>query len=243
MKQISLNRISLLIKRYVFMNLKTHLIYLAGAAAILLMLSLLTTWVAKGEYDYLLFQNQMKAIAIFGGFIITSKVFKEISSKHRGWFYMMLPANPIEKVLAYWLTTSIGYIVIASIAMVVLSIITSLITSIFFKTALYVYNPVDKTGLMFMVHYCILQSVFFLGAISFRKNNFLKTILAMFVVIVVVAIILGIISYLLYNDASIDSTGMNIINPKIYYSLNIVYYALVIPFFLTVSYFKFKERR
>jgi hypothetical protein len=225
------------------MNLKTHLIYLAGAAAILLMLSLLTTWVAKGEYDYLLFQNQMKAIAIFGGFIITSKVFKEISSKHRGWFYMMLPANPIEKVLAYWLTTSIGYIVIASIAMVVLSIITSLITSIFFKTALYVYNPVDKTGLMFMVHYCILQSVFFLGAISFRKNNFLKTILAMFVVIVVVAIILGIISYLLYNDASIDSTGMNIINPKIYYSLNIVYYALVIPFFLTVSYFKFKERR
>jgi hypothetical protein len=65
----------------------------------------------------------------------------------------------------------------------------------------------------------------------------------MFVVIVVVAIILGIISYLLYNDASIDSTGMNIINPKIYYSLNIVYYALVIPFFLTVSYFKFKERR
>ena len=54
----------------------------------------------------------------------------------------------------------------------------------------------------------------------------------MFVVIVVVAIILGIISYLLYNDASIDSTGMNIINPKIYYSLNIVYYALVIPFSL-----------
>ena len=47
MKQISLNRISLLIKRYVFMNLKTHLIYLAEAAAILLMLSLLTTWVAK----------------------------------------------------------------------------------------------------------------------------------------------------------------------------------------------------
>ena len=242
MKQISLNRISLLIKRYVFMNLKTHLIYLAGAAAILLMLSLLTTWWLR-ENMIFINQNQMKAVAIFGGFIITSKVFKEISSKHRGWFYMMLPANPIEKVLAYWLTTSIGYIVIASIAMVVLSIITSLITSIFFKTALYVYNPVDKTGLMFMVHYCIFQSVFFLGAISFRKNNFLKTILAMFVVIVVVAIILGIISYLLYNDANIDSTGMNIINPKIYYSLNIVYYALVIPFFLSVSYFKFKERR
>ena len=242
----SAKRIGLLMYRHVFYNLKTYLLSFAAVASILIIISFLNT---LGS-DYLskdLFITLGKVFLFIGGVMLTSNVFKEISSKHRGWLYMMLPANPSEKILSYWLLTTVGYVVMASLTMVVSSIVLSVLSTLIFKTAFYVFNPFSMAYLEILLHYCIVQSLFFFGAIFFQKNNFIKTILSVFVFNTILGIIAVIITYLLFGTAGIDSnnlqlTGDHFFTVIIPYTAKVFYYGLMVPFFIVVSYFKFKER-
>ncbi len=246
MKQISLYRIFLLIKRYIYVYLKTYLIGFAAAGVTMLMLSIIITWSNNGEYNHISFQNQMQVVVVICGYIITSTIFKEINSKHSGWFYTMLPANPSEKVLSYWSLSSIGYIIVASIAMILVSILTSLVTIILFKTNFYVYNPFCESNVFFMVNYCIFQSIFFLGAIYFKKNNFIKTILAIMLFVTALIVVVGVVNFLLFEETSIKYVELVNENKEgkiaLKYVAEFVYYGLLVPFMLIVSYFRIKER-
>ncbi|MDD2549590.1 MAG: hypothetical protein PHD00_05765 [Bacteroidales bacterium] len=242
----SAKRIGLLMYRHVFYNVKTYLLSFAAAGSILIIISLLSTigndYLAKG-----LFITLGQVFLFIGGVMLTSNVFKEISSKHRGWLYMILPANPSEKILSYWLLTTAGFAVMASLTMVASSIVLSVLSTLIFKTAFYVFNPFSVAYLEILLHYCIVQSLFFFGAIFFQKNNFIKTILSVFVFNTILGIIAVIITYLVFGKAGINSNNIQLTDDHFFsviipYIAKISYYGLMVPFFVTVSYFKLKER-
>lgn len=242
----SINRIGLLMYRHVFYNLKTYLLSFAALGSILIIISLLNT-IGTNYLDKELFETLGKTFLFIGGVMLTSNIFKEISSKHRGWLYMMLPANPSEKILSYWLLTTVAYVVMASLTMVVSSIVLSVFSGLIFKTAFYVFNPFSIAYLNVMLHYCIIQSLFFFGAIFFQKNNFIKTILSVFVFYSILGVIAVIIMFLLFGTAGMDSNNLKLTDDHFFsvtipYIAKISYYGLMVPFFVIVSYFKFKER-
>lgn len=242
----SIKRVGLLMYRHVFYNLKTYLLSFAALGSMLIIISLLntigTSYLAKD-----LFETLGKTFLFIGGMMLTSSIFKEISSKHRGWLYMMLPANPSEKILSYWLLTTVGYAAMASLALVVSSIVLSVFSTLIFKTAFYVFNPFNIAYLEILLHYCIVQSLFFFGAIFFQKNNFIKTILSVFVFYAILGIVAVIIIYLLFGTAGIDSNNVQLADEHFFTKIipdiaRVSYYGLMVPFFVIVSYFKFKER-
>lgn len=243
----SIRRLTLLMGRDVYTNLKYYLTFFATLGGILITVSLLNTWANNGEYDTSFLLTQGQLMLFLFGLVITSTTFKELHSNNRGWFYLMLPANPLEKLLSNWLITSVGYAVAASLLLVVSSLVSSVFAVLLFGENLYIINPLEPNFLQFLLHYCIIQSVFFLGAIYFKKYHFLKTILALFILFFTFIIVIALISRGIFQTWSISSDQFDIdettiLGSNLLIAIKTLYYALMVPFFLTVSYFKFKEK-
>lgn len=243
----SINRVALLMKRHVVYNFKTYLISFAAVGSILIVISLLKTLANSGYFSEGSFITLGTFFLFVGGILLTSNVFKELSSKNRGWFYLILPANPFEKVSSYWLLTTIGFVLISTLTLILSSIILSTFLSLLFTTEFYVFNPFTVHYLWVLINYFIVQSLFFFGAIFFRKNNFIKTVLSIFVFAFILIIISAIVIYLLFGSTDIGTNDFNLSDDKFFtvtlpYAAKTLYYGLMIPFFITVSYFKLKER-
>lgn len=243
----SVKRVVLLINRHLFYNLRTYLMSFSAAGSILIVISLLKTLTSNGYFSEVSFITLGKLFLFIGGILITSNIFKEISSKHRGWFYMILPANPSEKIFSYWLLTTIGYFIISSLTLIVSSLILSILSTLIFKTTFYIFNPFSVQYLGVFIHYSIAQSLFFFGAIYFRKNNFIKTVLSVFVFVIGLGATSVFIIYLLFGSTGMEMNNLNLSNDHFFtvilpYTAKTLYYGFMIPFFITVSYFKLKER-
>lgn len=243
----SIKRVALLMQRHVFYNLRIYLTSFAAFSSLLIIISLLNTLTSNGQFSKEIIIVLGEVFLFWGGMFLTSNIFKELSSKHRGWLYMMLPANPSEKILSYWLLTTIGYTVMVSLTLIASSIIISVFSTPIFKTAFYVFNPFAADYLAVLTLYCITQSLFFFGAIYFKKHNFIKTILSLCAFIAILGVIAVPIIYLLFGSTSIDSSNFNLVDDHFFTVAlpniaKVLYYGFMVPFFITVSYFKFKER-
>ena len=96
--------------------------------------------------------------------------------------------------------------------------------------------------------YVVTQSVFFLGALYFRKNNLLKTLLSVFVIQAIFSIVMVFAGWLILgefnqlNEENIPADTMYFFTVNIPEIARTVFWVVTAPFFLIVSYFKFKER-
>ena len=247
MKKISIRRTTLLMGRYMALNFKHYAVLFGAMSGVLVGISLLKTWSNGGTYDTYSSLGMGQLFIFLMGLIITSTIFKELGTKSRGWFYMMLPANPMEKLLANWLISTVVYSVVASVVLVLTSMVNSLFTSLIFNEYFYIVNPFRMEFLKLLLHYCIIQSIFFLGAIYFEKNNFFKTLLAIVVSSMGLMIITGIVVKLIFQSPEItidpmEQNGTPEFLKSFVLAVKIGYYSLIVPFFLTVSYFRLKER-
>ena len=247
MNKFSFRRTTLLMGRYMALNFKHYAVIFSTMCGVLVGISLLKTWSNGGAYDTDSLLQMGKLFIFLMGLIITSTIFKELGAKTRGWFYMMLPANPLEKLLANWLISSVVYAVVASVVLVLTSMVNSLFISLIFNEAFYIVNPFRMEFLKLLLHFCIIQSVFFLGAIYFEKNNFFKTLLAIVVFNMGLMVIIGIVAKFILNswgltDVRVKQSGNTDSLELILLAIRIGYYSLIVPFFLTVSYFRLKER-
>ena len=247
MNKFSIRRTTLLMGRYMALNFKYYAVIFSTMCGVLIGISLLKTWSNGGAYDTDSFLGMGQLFIFLMGLIITSTIFKELGTKSRGWFYMMLPANPMEKLLANWLISTVVYSVVASAVLVLTSMVNSLFTSLIFNESFYIVNPFRADFLKLLLHYCIIQSIFFLGAIYFEKNNFFKTLLAIVVSSIGLMIITGIVVKLIFQSPEItidpiEQNGTPEFLESFLLAVKIGYYALIVPFFLTVSYFRLKER-
>jgi len=243
----SIKRVVLLINRHLVYNLRTYLMSFSAAGSILIVISLLKSLANGGTFSEDSFITLGKVFLFIGGILITSNIFKEMSSKNRGWFYLILPANPSEKILSYWLLTTIVYFVIASLTLLLSSILLFIISMFIFKATFYIFDPFSVQYLKVFIHYSIVQSLFFFGAICFKKSNFIKTVLSIFLFIIGLGATSVFIIYLLFGSTALELNNLNLTNDYFFtmllpYTAKTLYYGFMIPFFITVSYFKLKER-
>ena len=191
-------------------------------------------------------KNFFKNFLIFiEGFILTSRVFHEIQTPARSQFYLTLPARTSEKLISNWLLSSFIYIVAAYAGLFLVLVVASLLAAGIFNSPIEVFNPFSAQQVELMGHYLVLQTIFFLGSVYFRKNNFLNTVLSVFAVGIVLSIWSGLVGWMLLPIPNFAIT----VHEFELYSENglkilfgVLYWGLFAPFFLTVSYFTLKER-
>ena len=119
---------------------------------------------------------------VFTGIIYSSLAFLELSTKETKIFFLTLPATNFEKWLSKWLHTAILF-----------PLVFVLLYQLFI---LWTYNYLAETGITLVwrsltdpivgwsvFYYIVLQSIFFLGAVSMPKYSFVKTVVVMVLVL------------------------------------------------------------
>lgn len=130
------------------------------------------------------------------GYAFTSIMFYEKNSANSAPQFFTLPATAFEKIISAWLLSSCAYTVVGLVLLYVLSLLIGLPADWFFSIR--IFNEIWP--------YIIYQSIFFLGAVHFRSNNFLSTLVAIFGVL----ILFGLIALLLVNTFTPDGLFLKI---------------------------------
>jgi len=245
-----INRLKYLIQRDFSINYKTMLIASGAITGFLMFIGTITIIFGDKSMNEQNILGMIMPTLIIAGLISTSLVFSELNSPHRGYLYLTLPASAFEKLISSWLVTSVFYVIFSIVLLFILNVYYIIIAEAFTSKSIPLINIFSIEVLKPFGIYMVVQSIFLLGAIYFRRVNFLKTILAWFVVFIIISLYTGLLGKILFNHFSVDNTMMNHSNDLKLTIENIIvpvakllFWFALAPFFLIVSYFRLKERQ
>lgn len=247
----STRRLSLLGKRQVLGNLNGLLIAFAAIAGALLVISLLSGYSNPASIRGL---SPLYYVVLFvGGYVFTSNIFAELHSPQRSIPFLTLPVSKLERLTNAWLLTAIIYPIFALIGIALIIFLSHLILGIPMVNETFAAVWSVKTWKIVLI-YSITQSLFLFGAVYFRKHNFLKTLLSLFVILNIIGIFAAIVAYFLFGTFKFDSEhwiqgsalspGLENFFIKTFPAImKFAFYYLMIPFFLLLTWFGIKERQ
>jgi len=245
-----MQRFAILSQRYLMFNLKTWLVGLGAASCIIIVISLIQTYATSGIFSLNGMANFGQVLIFIGGYVLTSMAYSEIHTPARSQFFLTLPATTLEKLLSHWLITSVLYILLANVLLSVVLLAGNSIAYLVWGSNISVFNPFGPGNLKLMAIYLSTQSVFFLGALYFRKNNFLKTILSLFALGTAINIIVLLFVMIVFGKPGFDGADLEMIDSDLKFwveetfpvIMKAIFYWILGPFCLLVSFFRLKER-
>ncbi|QHT68745.1 hypothetical protein GXP67_19890 [Rhodocytophaga rosea] len=238
----NINRLFNFIQRQVSLNLPPMLIAAGGIFGLLLVVSLFVAYFDPRDIREI--NSFYLTVFFIGGFIFTSRIFSELNSPQKSYFYLTLPVSTLEKVIGSWVLSSPVYVVVFSVGIFIIYLITGLVAG---GNHASIPDMFDKHYFQSMGVYMVTQTVFFLGAAYFRNYNFLKTLLALFVLQVIIGSYSGLLGWMLFGSKlqSEDFSGgfQYFVEYTIPQIAHVLFWYLLAPFLLVVSYFSLKERQ
>jgi hypothetical protein len=246
----SVHRLYLLIRRQVFSNGKSLLIAFGGVSGFLLIISLLVAYfnpTALSGLTVLYFTTMF-----IGGFIFTSNFFGEMHQIQKSYSFLTLPVSINERLAAGWILTGILFPLFSLLVMAAIVFSANLVMNFTVDMAPF-QSVFSNTSMKLIKIYIITQSIFLFGSVYFRKNNFLKTLLALIVVSLILNIYTGLLGWALFGTFNSDmmvidgnnlTPAMNqLFTNHIPYISKFVFNYLVLPFFMVTTWFGLKERQ
>jgi len=253
---LSLKRLGFLIKRDVFLGGRSLIITFITLFLIVVVLSMLNNLSRHSGFSHL---SNFSGILFIAGYGITAGAFRDIHSKVRAYEWFMLPASLFEKFLARLIITSIGWAGLFIVLYGLASLLGESLNLAIFGYRHTLFNPLDGRVFYITLQYLITQSVFLFGAVYFKKNHFIKTLLGILLVgigFVVVLLFVWRIFFWGYLPGGIGgserrfimeldwSTWGQRINETVkivWIVLRVAYYVLFAPFFWLLTYFRIAE--
>lgn len=243
----NINRLYLLTRRHLWSNLTGWLIAFGALSGVLLVISLLVAYFQPGSLAML--TPTYLTIMFLGGYIFTGSIFSELNEPRKATHYLTLPVSVTERLASAWLLTGILFPLFALLMIFLIIFLANLIMNLTFDFSPFA-NLFSGNYVNAFKSYAITQSVFLLGAAYFRKYNFLKTLLVLFVFFVGFMIITGLMGWLFLSHlAETLQSGEAALNTDpvavrwIPTAANIIYNYLMLPFFLVTTWFTLKERQ
>lgn len=167
--------------------------------------SLLTSLVWAADQDPEFHQIFYPIILLGGGFLFTSVAFSELIEDKSRQFYLTLPASNLEKFLSKLLVSSIAYTTFVVVGYFLFSLLVDGLTNYYYNYQFIPFAPFSGEYWLIFKLYLTLQSIFLLGAITFRKYAFFKTML----IGATLPFVFGIISFLLLRLVFFDYFGFS----------------------------------
>lgn len=197
-EHFSWKRLFLCLRRDIKQNSRTIYVVFGALTGVLLIMSAADLFFGEGSLDY--HRDIFSSILFIGGFIFASGVFKEIHSKETNQAYLMLPASALEKVLSRLLLVSAGWVFFTILWFTASAALSEVLNSLVFGRSHEFFNPFSAWVWKQAAHYTVVQSVFLLGGIYFRKLHFFKTVLAAAVGVISFSLLGGLLVRLVFAD-------------------------------------------
>ena len=255
-EKLSFRRLGLMMKRDFLTGYTTPLIVLAAGISVQLLVDLLTLWrgnVTAGHHTAM-----FAPLLMVGGFIFTSNTFKELHHKETNQSYLLIPASPLEKVLAGLLRSSLGWVLFVALWYGFFTLVSYAFGELILGRHFPFTSPINRGMLEVYSHYLVLQSIFLVGAIYYRKNSFFKTIFSLFLFMIVFALVLVLFfritfadyfrGFMMFNEESVLGPMMELV-PYRFEGLfeflkgikNVLYWGLLAPLAWIPTYVRFRE--
>ncbi len=188
----------LLKKDSLFDHRRTWLV--AGAAFIIGLITIIS-WAYDGDSDTRMFHVDFYGgLLLFAGFVYTASAFKELDESNTAHLYLSLPASNFEKFFSKFLITTIGFAFTFTFIYWIFSLISNGIIEGYFDMDVEPFRPFsDENGLLIKIFF-VVQPLFLLGAIVFRKYAAAKTVVSTILLTILIAAICYLLMRIIYFD-------------------------------------------
>ena len=139
-------------------------------------------------------------ILYVGGLVIISYSFVELGDPIRRSAYLLVPASTLEKASARLALTLVAFPAASLILYWATSLAGSGLGGLIWDESFDVYNPFTEETWRLLSVYPMVHSVFFLGAVWFRKSTLFKTMLAVVLAQIGLAIVTALIFRIVFFD-------------------------------------------
>lgn len=177
--------------------------------------------------------------------VFTSKIFDELHNPQKGYAYLTLPVSTAEKLWGSWILSAPVFTVLFSIVCIILYFLACLVGG-----RMDAFHQIfDLNNLEGIATFIVIQSIFFLGAIYFKKNNFMKTVAVLIILWLALAAYARLLTWpfgLNYTHIYGNMNEGDLMKFRDFMMLwvrDIGFYGLLAPFMMLVSYFRLKERQ
>lgn len=245
----SSNRFIILLKREINHAKRPFLYAIGGVFGGLSIGILVQLFSNSNMHNTLNIDSLLTSVGIMG--IIWSSIsFSELINPASKQQYLALPASTLEKILSKWSIVSILIPIFFIICYIMYSYaFTAVINGLSVKNLPFANFPINDL-VKFILSLSLAQAIFFAGSVWMPKNSILKTgagLVAVFFVICIFSLFaMKIIFYDVIDGWSFNSRNVDVDFPM-FEAFNSVYvksivYLITYTFFITVSYFKLKEK-
>jgi hypothetical protein len=232
-------------KRQLILNISSMWIAFGAVFGTLLFISILEAYFAPLEL--LKVHNLYITVMFIAGYFFSSRIFSEMNRPQKTYLFLTLPVSTAEKLLGSWLVSGPLFAAVFSAMSWLIYELGKMIAGVQHPSLDVEFNSLFsseywRTAGIFLVT----QTIFFLGACTFKGNNFLKTLLTLFIVTVIISLYSGMVARLILHGAlnTADLSpgfreGSEEVIPVVW---RVFFWYVFGPFMLLVSYFKLKER-
>ena len=135
-----------------------------------------------------------------GGLVFVSYSFVELGDPVRRSAYLLVPASTLEKASARLALTLVAFPAASLILYWVTSLAGSGLARLIWEESFGVYNPFTDETWRLLAVYPMVHSIFFLGAVWFRKATVFKTMLTVVLAQIGLAIVTAVIFRIVFFD-------------------------------------------
>ncbi len=185
-------------------------------------------------------QSLFGFVLYVGGFVMTSRSFKELHDSEQAYHYLTLPCSNFERFLSKWIITSVGYAIALLGLFWIFSVLSMVIHYAIFSHMTPIINIFDPLFWQSIKTYIILHSIVFLGAVVFKRYSLLKTALFIGCLILGFTVFTGSISFHFFSLWTPYAVQIQNFGALVTFILNILWLAIA-PFCWIVAYFRIKE--
>jgi len=250
---LNFNRLYLVLKRDIFINLKTIIIAFGVLYAIFL-IPYLFGFIRDTVLDSSISITEMElskkyytGFFIIGILLFAGSAFKDFRTKLKTQNYLLIPASTTEKFISVLAISTIGYILTYFVTFIVFNVLLIGIGKMFSVSVAFFNVFADPNLLQIIGLFLIFQSMFLAGAATFKKTPLLKTPLIAFAVLIGYSFLIGLAAFLIFQTLHLEMNFGPNVSPNIdidflkYTGKTLLY---ITPFvFWAITFFKLKEKQ
>lgn len=232
----SFQRVLRLCKRY--LAIKKRMIRI-GFAVIISLISVVAIWILNffPESHRSLDSLFLFAFMLFqyAGYALSSTMFNELNVRGSAPQFYTLPAKASEKMLSAFLISYFCYTIVGMFFLYIFSLIIGMEIGS-------VLNMKNFSDLMI---YTMLQSIFIFGAVFFKANNFLSTLLSLFVFLITFSLVyMGLRLYVPGFETWL-SGSLSVLTSSLFANVasGLMYTLLVCGVFIWFTFIRLKNRQ
>jgi hypothetical protein len=240
-----LKRALLLLKRIMFINKKSIILGLSIYLGIAVLYTLLFIYQAYFNNFTIIYSSFI--FMFIWGLIFTIHINKEIYKPASASLFLTLPASHFERLLLTWLVSSVLYTAVFTLIIYFVVYLSAFLTTLTSNAPEYI--PVFSDILKISLYYFVIQTVYFFGSIFFKKGHFIKTSLAIIILITAVVLLMVLVYNLVIGNIWSGGIGYlpgtSEVHPDIFKFgfINIITFYVTPLLLLTATYFRIKEKQ